>query len=82
MATDLNTVILWEQAVEMFEQEYLPAIRQVEQRNNGGKAYVDGTMRREEWNNFTDMLCKNNEISDWQYENWGQPDCCEKESRW
>ena len=47
MAKDLNTVILWEQAVEMFKQEYLPAIRQVEQRNNGGKAYVDGAMRRE-----------------------------------
>jgi len=79
---DLYRVILWEDAVKMFEQDILPGIRQVEKRNNGGRTWVDSCMRREAWNNWTDSLCKNGEISDWQYENWGQPDSCEKEPRW
>ena len=26
--------------------------------------------RCESWNNWTDSLCKDEQISDWQYENW------------
>ena len=29
--------------------------------------------KRESWNNFTDSLCKDGNISLEQYENWGQP---------
>lgn len=28
---------------------------------------------REAWNNYTDSLCKNGEISEWQYNNWPNP---------
>jgi hypothetical protein len=35
------------------------------------------TSPREAWNNWTDGLCKDGEISDWQYENWSQPDSCD-----
>ena len=76
-----SRVVLWHEAVEMFKREYLPHIRHKETRNGSGSS-IDGPMRREEWNNFTDSLCKNNQISDWQYDNWSQPDCCEKEPRW
>tara|TARA_R100001594_G_C3993356_1_gene252920 strand:+ start:398 stop:637 length:240 start_codon:yes stop_codon:yes gene_type:complete len=77
---DLYRVILWEDAVRIFERDFLPGIRHTE-RKNGFKG-VDKCMRREAWNNWTDSLCKDGRISDWQYENWSQPDCCEKDPRW
>lgn len=77
---DLHTVILWEDAVKMFERDILPNIRQTERRN--GSKGIDSCMRSEAWNNWTDGLCKAGEISDWQYENWSQPESCEKEPRW
>ena len=77
---DLHTVILWEDAVKMFEQDVLPSIRHTERRN--GFNGVDKPMRREAWNNWTDGLCKDGLISDWQYENWSQPESCEKEPKW
>ena len=33
----------------------------------------DTIAKREDWNNFTDMLCKCGEISDYQYDNWTNP---------
>ena len=33
----------------------------------------DKIAKREDWNNFTDMLCKCGEISMNQYENWTNP---------
>ncbi len=33
----------------------------------------DIVWKRESWNNFTDMLCKNGEISLKQYETWDNP---------
>ena len=73
---DLATVITWKQAVSDFEECYMPGIIQKEQ-ENGFTRYADLPMRREAWNNYTDFLCKNGEISDWQYENWSQPDVCD-----
>jgi len=80
--TNLHTVMLWQEAVREFEAYILPSIRHTEKQNNGGKSWVDGPMRREAWNNFTDALCKEGKISDWQYENWSQPASCEKEPKW
>ena len=73
---DLATVILWAQAVDFFEEYIMPAILKTEQ-ENGFTRYADLPMRREAWNNYTDALCKDGEISDWQYENWNQPDVCD-----
>lgn len=33
----------------------------------------DAIAKREAWNNYTDMLCKNNYITNYQYENWTNP---------
>ena len=33
----------------------------------------DATAKREDWNNYTDALCKEGLITLNQYENWGQP---------
>lgn len=34
---------------------------------------VDVVMRREDWNNFTDSLCKDKCITTRQYESWTNP---------
>ena len=72
MASNLPYVILWHEAVARFENEEIPWIR--EQYEQDGE--IDYVARCTVWNDWTDMLCKNNEISDWQYENWEHPDCC------
>ena len=71
---NLKTVMLRAEAIEEFETTELPGILAMEERN--GKR--DISRRRMAWNNFTDMLCKCNRISDWQDENWSQPDWCEQ----
>ena len=71
---NLDTVILWKDACRMFEDEVLPYVQ--EQYEQDG--IPDWPARREAWNDWTDMLCQDGEISDWQYENWSQPDCCER----
>lgn len=65
------------EAEQMFREQILPLIRQKEQEYGGGPDYV---MRREEWNNFTDYLCKDRLITSKQYDNWICPDCCNSPS--
>ena len=79
---DLPRVMLWEDAVRIFERDFLPSIRQTEKRNNAGRCWVDSCMRREAGNNWTDSLCKDGRIADWQYENWSHPESGEKEPKW
>ena len=71
---DLYSVITRDEAIERFEDTELPAV--IAEFEQDGQ--VDGPARREAWNNWTDMLCKDGEISDWQYANWSQPECCER----
>ena len=73
---NLDTVMKWEEAEAYFVENILPSIRITEASQGGG---IDLPLRRESWNNWTDALCKNGEISDWQYENWSQPECCDRE---
>ena len=71
---DLYKVISRDEAIERFEGTILPmVIHDCEQ-----DGIIDKPARREAWNNFTDYLCKGEEISDWQYENWSQPESCER----
>lgn len=58
------------QALAEFREFHLPEIRKIEQANGNG---VDEIMRREEWNNYTDMLCKDRRITSRQYETWSNP---------
>ena len=66
MASQLDTVILFADACETFTTEILPMIQ--EQYEQDG--IPDIPARCEGWNNWTDSLCKNEQISDWQYSNW------------
>ena len=73
MASNLSRVMTWDQAVNEFELFVLPTV--IEHYEQDG--IIDEPARREAWNNWTDGLCKDNQISDWQYANWTQPRCCD-----
>ena len=69
---NLDTVMTRDEAVEIFDNNILPIVKQgMEQ--DGEPDYI---ARSEAWNNWTDSLCKDGQISDWQYENWSHPDSC------
>ena len=70
MSERLDTVITFDQACEIFREDILPYV--IERYESDG--IKDGPARRETWNDGTDMLCKDGQISDWQYMNWSQPD--------
>ena len=72
MASNLHTVMTRDEAIEIFDNCILPIV--VEEYEQDGRP--DEVARRETWNNWTDGLCKDRDISDWQYENWTHPDSC------
>ena len=77
MARDIDRPMLWQEAVDFFENEIMPSIRETECEQSGPfDVSVDNPLRCETWNNWTDALCKGKEISDWQYENWSQSPLC------
>ena len=71
MASQLDHVMTFDQACEMFTNEILPMIQ--EQYEQDGIA--DYPARREAWNNWTASLACDEQISDWQVHNWGHPPC-------
>ena len=73
MAANLDSVMTWEQACEQFESEVFPCV-QAQYEQDG---VPDWPARREAWNNWTDSLCKNGQISDWQDANWSHSPLCE-----
>ena len=68
---DIDNPMLWADAVETFTNEILPMIQHAYERDG----QPDIPARCEAWNNWTDALCKDGRISDWQYENWSHPPC-------
>jgi hypothetical protein len=73
MASNLDTVTLWETAREQFIELILPMIQEDEQR----LGHVDIPARSEAWSNFVDALHYSGSISDWQVSNWEHPPCCD-----
>ena len=72
MATNLNKVITYEKAVQIFIDHELPDIQnQYEQ-----DGVPDLIARREHWFNWVDWMNKSGEISDWQATNWSVPEIC------
>ena len=66
--------VTFEDVVADFEENILPRIHEVYE----GDGAPDIPARSEEWNNYTDYLCREGIITSWQYENWGHPDCCNR----
>ena len=58
------------EALNQWKAYRLPAILQAEQLYGNG---IDRCMRREDWNNYTDALCKAGAITQRQYETWATP---------
>ena len=56
-------------AESIFRSEILPGIREREE------GVPDYPLRSTSWNDFTDSLCKDGQITNKQYENWGHPLC-------
>jgi hypothetical protein len=57
-------------AEEVFRCDVMPGIR------NQEYGRPDYALRTEAWNNFTDSLCKDGQITIEQYESWDCPECC------
>ena len=72
MASQIDTVILFDDAVQQFTDSIIPIIQEDEQR----LGHVDIPARSEAWSNYVDMLHSGEQISDWQVSNWEHPDCC------
>ena len=70
--SSLPPVITRDAAIADWRNHILPIVRQ--QFEEDGEA--DYPARSESFNNFTDMLCKNGDISEWQYNNWTHPVEC------
>jgi hypothetical protein len=56
----------FEQAVEVFTKTHLPYV--IAEFGDD-----DAIAKREAWNNWTDAICKNGVITEWQYDNWDNP---------
>lgn len=55
------------EAENLFKEEYKQFL--LENKN-------DKTAIRTAWNDFTDYLCKDGIIREWQYNNWTHPNFC------
>lgn len=53
-----------------FKEGLLPHIDSVCRERSGT---TDRIAQWEAWNNYTDSLCKDGLITDWQYHNWANP---------
>ena len=73
MASQLDTVTLYSDAVDQFTDSILPMIQEDEK----SLGHVDIPARSEAWSNFADDLHANEQISDWQVSNWEHPPCCD-----
>ena len=71
MATNLPYVMTFAQACDYFTNEILPMVREHYEKDG----VPDWPARGESWCNWTDRLCKDGQISEWQYANWSHPPC-------
>ena len=70
MSERLRHVMTFDQASEIFREEFLPGLIMAYELDG----VRDNPARCEAWNNWVDSLCKDRQISDWQAMNWSHPD--------
>ena len=68
---DISDPILFDRACQMFEFEILPMVK--EQFEQDGEP--DIVARSEAWSNYVDSLHCDEQISDWQAQNWSHHPC-------
>ena len=71
MASNIPHVMTFAQACETFTLEILPMVQEAHEQDG----IADYPARREAWNNWTDALSQDGDISDWEVDNWGHPAC-------
>ncbi len=69
---NLDYVMTWKVACDAFESGIIPFVTESCERDG----QPDWVARSEAWSNWTDALCEDEQISDWQYENWSQSPLC------
>ena len=74
MASNLDSVMTRDEAIEIFDNHILPLVTQLHEQDG----QIDEPARCEAFNNWTDAMCKDGQISDWQYDNWTHPPSCER----
>jgi hypothetical protein len=57
------------EAFRQFKENVLPGLKETYEKDGR----VDMPARCEAWNNYTDMLCKDGEITSHQYNTWTNP---------
>jgi hypothetical protein len=60
------------EAERYFKGHILPSVKECYELDG----QPDYPARREAWNNYTDALCKDGQITPRQYETWVHPRCC------
>ena len=78
--TTRRTVDPWNRRVKLtkreaearFREEIMPGIRDAYEQDG----IPDYPGRSEAWNDWTDALCKDREITSHQYDTWTHPACC------
>ena len=60
----------YKEAVEEFTTDILPTVRE----NYEQYGVIDVPARREAWNDWMDVLCKDGDVTEHQYNNWCLPD--------
>lgn len=60
------------QVVAEFKEFVLPQVKVMYEQDGR----MDRCARREAWNDYTDMLCKDRLITPHQYDTWVHPRCC------
>ena len=73
MASQLDHVTLYADAVQQFEDCILPMVQ--EQFEQDGEPDIPA--RSEAWSNFVDNLHCDEQISDWQAQNWSHHPCAD-----
>lgn len=61
-------------AINEFMKTVMPVVRELETKAGVTR---DMPMRRETWNTYVDALHRVGEITEWQANNWGQPEILE-----
>lgn len=71
-----NKFLTYSQVVQMYRNEVLPGVikrYEIPHLEHTGHSRIDVPARQEAWNNFTDYLCKDGQITRKQYDNWCLP---------
>ena len=69
---DCPAPLTFEEVEDLFIEHIMPYVYEEYEKD----CIPDWPARREAWNDYTDSLCKDGEITEEDYNNWDQPSIC------